>query len=101
VTEDSTLIVYDDNGHVYGIGDDGSLLWDFSIYDSLGLSRRLPRRLEGDGYTSPVIGPDGDLYLADECCGMTCIAHGGLRVANTAWPTYNHDNARSGWAGRP
>lgn len=100
VAEDSTIIVYDVSGHVYGVGDDGGLLWDFSIFDSLGLDRRLPRRLEGDGYTSPVIGPNGDLYLADDCCGLMCIAHGGLRMANTAWPTYNHDAARSGWAGR-
>jgi hypothetical protein len=30
-----------------------------------------------------------------------CVAIGKARLANTAWPTYNHDNARSGWAGRP
>jgi len=98
---ENAIIVYDCRGHVYGLDDAGEVLWDFSIYDSLGLDRRSPRRLEGEGCTSPVIGPNGDLYLADECCGMMCIAHGGLKMAGTAWPTYNHDNAHSGWAGRP
>jgi len=32
--------------------------------------------------------------------GICCLAAGNVRLANTAWPTYNHDNARSGWAGR-
>jgi len=100
VAEDKTIIVYDAEGHVYGVGDDGELLWDFAYYDSLDLNRRVPRRCDGDDYPSPVIGPNGDLYLADGCCGLMCIAHGGLKLANTAWPTYNHDNARSGWAGR-
>ena len=98
---DGAIVVYDADGCVYGLGEDGNLLWDFSIFDSLDLDRRGPRRLDGEGCTSPVIGPNGDLYLADECCGMMCIAHGGLKLANTPWPTYNHDNAHPRWAGRP
>jgi hypothetical protein len=58
------------------------------------------RRDEGDGCPSPVIGPNGDLYLASGD-GMLCLAGAGLRMAATAWPTFNHDAARSGWAGRP
>ncbi len=100
ITQDSAIIVYDVSGYIYGVGNEGLLLWSFSIWDSLGLDKRQPRECEGDGYTSPVIGPNGDLYLADCDCGMMCIAHGGLKLANTAWPTYNHDNAHSGWAGR-
>ena len=36
--------------------------------------------------------PKGRTFKAD--------ASARLRMANTAWPTYNHDNAHSGWAGR-
>jgi len=101
VAQDSTIIAYDpDEGYAYGIGIDGQTLWEFSIWDSLDYEKQPARRDEGDGYPSAVIGPNGDLYLASGD-GLLCLARAGLRMANTAWPTYNHDNARSGWAGRP
>ena len=100
VTLDSTLIVFDPYGSVYGIDNAGQTLWEFSIWDSLGIDKQRARRLEGSEDPSPVIGPNGDLYLATSYA-LVCLAHGGLRMANTAWPTYNHDAARSGWAGRP
>jgi outer membrane protein assembly factor BamB len=99
VTQDSTVIAFGaGSGYVYEIGDDGRALWEFSVYDSLDYARRRTMRPEGD-FGSPVIGPNGDLYLTIEG-GLVCIAHGGLKMANAAWPTYNHDNAHSGWAGR-
>ncbi len=99
VVQDSSIIVVDPGGYAYCIGRDGQTLWEFSVWDSLGDDKRRPKRLDGEGYNSPVIGPDGDLYVSTGDA-LVCIAHGGLRMANTAWPTYNHDNARSGWAGR-
>jgi hypothetical protein len=51
------------------------------------------------GMTTPLVGPDGNIYLAGDFA-VYCLAIGNVRLANTAWPTYNHDNARSGWAGR-
>jgi len=100
VTKDSTVIAFDEgSGYVYEIDDDGRTLWEFSIYDSLYYDKHRPKRLDGEGYTSPAIGPNGDLYVTIEE-GLVCIAHGGLKLASTAWPTYKHDNAHSGWAGR-
>jgi len=102
LTADSAIIVHDlDYNYLSGISKDGEMLWDFSIGDSLESDERTPRKLEANCYTSPVIGPNGDIYVTDMCGGVFCIAHGGLKLANTAWPTYNHDNAHSGWAGRP
>jgi hypothetical protein len=49
---------------------------------------------------TPIVGPDGNIYLV-YYEGICCLATSGARLANTAWPTYNHDNAHSGWAGRP
>ncbi|GEM_PF-1680374 len=99
IAEDSTVIAFDgSSGYLYGIDDAGLTLWEFSIYDSLCGDRRRALRPEAD-FGSPLIGPNGDLYLTIED-GLVCIAHGGLKLANTAWPTYNHDNAHSGWAGR-
>jgi len=99
VAQDSTVLAFDAGGSVFCIDNAGQILWEFSVCDSLGIDKHLAKRLEGQEEPSPVIGPDGDLYLASEN-GLVCIAHGGLKMANTAWPTYNHDNARSGWAGR-
>jgi hypothetical protein len=100
ITEDGTTIYYDaESDRVRGIGSYGQVLWAFDVSDSLHHSRRGARLDEGYELPSAVIGPNGDLYLANEG-GLTCIAHGGLKLANTAWPTYNHDNAHSGWAGR-
>ena len=99
VVQDSSIIVADPSGYTCCIGSTGQTLWEFSVWDSLGYDKRRARRLDGEGYTSPVIGPNGDLYVATGDA-LVCIAHGGLRMANTAWPTYNHDNAHSGWAGR-
>ena len=101
VARDSTLILSDAQGEcVYCIGPNGNTRWEFSIWDSLDARSRQTSRLEGDACPSPVIGPNGDIYVA--CIdGIFCLAAGDLRMANTAWPTYNHDAARSGWAGRP
>jgi len=101
VAGDSTIVTTDPSSdYVYCIGNDGQTLWKFSIWDSLGIGGRRARRPEGGDCPSAVIGPNGDLYIA--CAdGIFCLAAGDLRMANTAWPTYNHDAARSGWAGRP
>jgi outer membrane protein assembly factor BamB len=100
VVQDSSIIVVDPDGYVHCIGSAGQTLWEFSVWDSLWGDERRAKRLDGEGYSSPVIGPNGDLYVAIGEA-LVCIAHGKLKMANTAWPTYNHDNARSGWAGRP
>jgi PQQ-like domain len=101
VAEDSIVILYDDgDGVVYSLDCTGQTLWEYSIEDSLILKRQRTEHFsEGYGEPSPVIGPNGDLYIV--CYGgVFCLSGANLRLANTAWPTYNHDNARSGWAGR-
>jgi hypothetical protein len=77
----------------------GQPVWEFSVWDSLGIDKQRVKRLDGEEAPSPMIGPNGDLYLATYYA-LVCVSHGGLKMANTAWPAYNHDNARSGWAGR-
>ena len=99
VVQDSTIIAIEPYGHTCCIDNDGQTRWEFSVFDSLGYGKRRAKRLDGEDYTSPLIGPDGNLYLALSGT-LVCVTHGGLKMANTAWPTYNHDNAHSGWAGR-
>ncbi|MBM3332583.1 hypothetical protein FJY68_12185 [candidate division WOR-3 bacterium] len=102
VAEDSIVILYDNAaGIVYSIDGAGQTLWKYSIDDSLLLARRRTRRFsEGYGEPSPVLGPNGDLYVIWDD-RVFCLSGANLHMANTAWPTYNHDVARSGWAGRP
>ena len=99
IAQDGTIIALDPDGLVYAIDNAGKTLWQFSIWDSLGIDKRRAKPCEGDEVPSPVIGPNGDLYLATSDA-LVCLANGSLRMANTGWPTYNHDAARSGWAGR-
>jgi outer membrane protein assembly factor BamB len=97
---DSSTLAYDNDGEcLMNIDYDGEVRWFYYLEDSLGqLARRRSRRDEGDDCATPAVGPDGNVYV----CGyyLMCFACGDARLANTAWPTYNHDNARSGWAGR-
>ena len=100
IADDGSSVFYDpDDGLVYGLATDGKVLWEFSILDSLGLDKRRARKLDGSYDPSAVIGQNGDLYLAGPN-GVFCLSGANLHMANTAWPTYNHDNAHSGWAGR-
>jgi outer membrane protein assembly factor BamB len=94
------IIIAGDPEDLYGIdANTGLTLWTFSMWDSLEYAKRRASIAEGDCYPSVVVGPAGDLYLAGED-GLFLVSNSDLRMANTAWPTYNHDNARSGWAGR-
>jgi hypothetical protein len=99
---DSTVLTYcSEADELTCFSWDGDVLWTFSIEDSIEETRRTrARRDEGDDDTTPLVGPDGNVYLAGDY-SVYCVAIGNVRLANTAWPTYNHDNARSGWAGRP
>lgn len=99
---DSTVLTYDgDECLLNCFSWDGDLLWTFSITDSIDEEvLKRGRRDEGDGAGTPLVCPDGTVCLTDYDCPVFCLAIGKARLANTAWPTYNHDNARSGWAGR-
>ncbi len=102
IAADSTIIVYDPECEIlYGFNTEGEQLWEFWAYDSLYPDlRSRAGRDEGNECGSPIIGPDGNIYTAGWDLGIACISFGDARLADTPWPTYNHDPARSGWAGR-
>lgn len=100
---DGTVLVTEvETAYIVAVDPDGLLVWEFCGIDSLGIGMTRSRGTdEGeDECASPVIGPDGNLYLPTYDYGLWCISLGDLRLAQTPWPTYNHDPARSGWAGR-
>jgi outer membrane protein assembly factor BamB len=98
---DSSILLADCEEYVDCRDRNGLVRWSFCITDSLDLVRRpRPSVLEGDDSPTPLVGPDGRIYVGYGD-GLCCLTVGGVPLANTAWPTYNHDNAHSGWAGRP
>jgi len=97
---DSSMFYVCDEEYVGCLDWSGQVLWEFEILDSLQTGRRSRHhRDEGDDEPTPIVGPDGNIYMT-YYDGICCLAMGNSRLAPTAWPTYNHDNARSGWAGR-
>jgi hypothetical protein len=97
---DSSILFMCEEEYVGCLDWSGQVLWNFWIGDSLGTGRRSGlRRDEGNNEPTPIVGPDGNIYLT-YYDGLCCLAAVNVRLANTAWPTYNHDSARSGWAGR-
>jgi len=101
VSDDGSIIAYDAGEcRVYAVSSDGQLQWEYWVIDSLGIEPSRSRSEDVGLEPSAVIGPNGDLYLASDCYGFFCLSGTNLHMANTAWPTFNHDVARSGWAGR-
>ncbi len=102
VLSDSTVLAYgSDGGQLTLFSWEGNTLWTIRIDDSVGQKWSKPVHRDYQYWqTTPSVGTDGNVYLAGYLSAY-CIAIGKARLANTAWPTYNHDNARSGWAGRP
>ena len=102
LASDGSVVITDPEAeYVWDISADGDMVFEYSLYDSTDLAARRTRlgRDDEDG-SSAVIGPDGNAYLVSGEFGLCAFALGDRTLAKTAWPTYNHDPARSGWAGR-
>jgi hypothetical protein len=97
---DSSILVYSDDDVLFTVNRDGELGWVYSIWDSLEPGTQRMRQRDEDECGSPVLGPDGNIYVTGSECYFGIGWHGHTTAA-TAWPTYNHDPAHSGWAGRP
>jgi hypothetical protein len=97
---DSSVLSINGEDYITCIGWNGLVAWEFSIWDSLETAGRTASgRDEGDEAPTPAVAPDGNVYLCYDY-GLCCLAMGSSGLAPTAWPTYGHDNTRSGWAGR-
>ncbi len=100
VLADSSVLSINSEDYITCVGWNGLVAWEFSIWDSLETAgRRQGGHDEGDEAPTPAVAPDGNVYLCYDY-GLCCLTIGNSGLAPTAWPTYNHDNAHSGWAGR-
>jgi outer membrane protein assembly factor BamB len=103
IASDNTIIACDtDADIIFALDFNGDLLWELWALDSIeGAKRTRAPRDEGDECSSPIIGPDGNLYLVSYSgLGLYCVSYGDATLADAPWPTYAHDAARSSWAGR-
>ena len=102
VASDGSLLTGSNEGQFFCVAPSGETRWVYSVYDTLnrywGYQARRARRDDGELFASSVIGPDGNLYYYDDV--MICLSLGKRKLADSPWPAYGHDAARSGWAGR-
>jgi outer membrane protein assembly factor BamB len=83
VTADGTVLFGCDDGKLYALDANGKLLWTFATGDYI--------------FASPAIGPDGTIYIAS-ADGALYVLRGCRPPANTPWPMYRYNVARTGRA---
>ena len=102
LASDGSVIVASGEGELFCVSPIGEMRWVYAVEDTLmkywGYKAQRPRRADLDLYASPIIGPDGNLCFYDDA--MTCLSLGRRTLADSPWPAYGHDAARSGWTGR-
>ncbi len=72
-------------GYLVAVTASGEIRWRFTCHP-------------GTSVRVPVIGSDGTLYFGDSW-GNFYAVYGSAPLANTAWPTYQHDHKRTGRVG--
>jgi len=85
ILSDSTVLVFcGEYAQLRCFSWDGDVLWTYCIEDSVeGARRHRGHRDEGDYEATPVVGTDGNVYVAS-AYSTYCLAIGKARLANTA-----------------
>ncbi len=93
-----TMVLYinNDAGDFYAID---PLTSNGSEYFSLRLTPSFAKKLQADFISSPVVGDNGIVYVANEEYLFAIIGYNRLPLANTPWPMFQHDPKHSGRAG--
>ncbi|UCG42878.1 MAG: PQQ-binding-like beta-propeller repeat protein [candidate division WOR-3 bacterium] len=101
LASNGTIFVHSpEDDALFALSPTGTVLWQCWMYDSIVGDEPRPRP-QYEGYCpSPVVAPDGNIYLGSEGLGIHSVSCGEISPADAPWPTYNHDAARSGFAGR-
>ncbi len=103
---DGYFYVMTEEQHVFCIGTDGIIRWNTRL-PSVHISKfiKLSNKREDDLIPSPVIGSDGDIYVAGgaDYRGLYQLQgrSTGTPMLNSPWPTFRHDRQRTGKAGFP
>ena len=123
IAVDGTIIVYTEEDIAYGIGPNGAILWQVDLHGDTEKAHKTTLRKSrlDDIQPSPLIGPDGTIYVASVQGGVYAI--GGLSfvvpsgnecwvsgsvqsikwlnfnvggLANTPWPKFRHNIRNTG-----
>lgn len=79
IGSDGTIYVGSDDGILYAIKSDGTEKWEFVTPGG------------GTVSSSPTIGFGGDVYVGSEDGKLYAIESSSTRLADVAWPKFNHD----------
>ncbi|MEO0089131.1 MAG: PQQ-binding-like beta-propeller repeat protein [candidate division WOR-3 bacterium] len=95
-TEEKVLYVNNDAGYLYAIN---PFTPNGEEHFSVNLSSPFAKKLQAEFISSPVVGDNGIVYVANEEYLFAIIGHNRLPLANTPWPMFQHDPKHSGRAG--
>ncbi|MEO0086527.1 MAG: PQQ-binding-like beta-propeller repeat protein [candidate division WOR-3 bacterium] len=95
-TEEKVLYINNDAGYLYAIN---PFTPNGEEHFSVNLGSPFAKKLQAEFISSPVVGDNGIVYVANEEYLFAIIGHNRLPLANTPWPMFQHDPKHSGRAG--
>ncbi len=101
-TQDNFFYVMTEEQHLFCINNNGIVEWETPLPSSDIAEEMEGSKREDELIPSPVIGTNGDIYVAGgaDYYGLYKIQGRANGVqANSAWPTFRHDRQRTGKAG--
>jgi outer membrane protein assembly factor BamB len=87
VGADGTVYVGSSDGKLYAVNSDGKIEWEYSTGDASPVD------------SSPAIAPDGTVYIGAYNFELYAFESASLGLADSPWPTMQHDNQRTGRVG--
>ncbi|MEO0130354.1 MAG: PQQ-binding-like beta-propeller repeat protein [candidate division WOR-3 bacterium] len=98
-TEEKVLYINNDAGYLFAINPFTSNGEEYHPFPINLTPSFLAKKLQADFISSPVVGENGIVYVANEEYLFAIVGYKRLPLANTPWPMFQHDPKHSGRAG--